>query len=400
MAKKQPLNNRINKEAMFKKIMPSASARQKAPERPAPSASGGDELLDGLSDDLIDLAVGNFGDDLLDQLPSQPRVFATPGAPTAPVPPPPSVTLPQEPFEGYAIGEERQAPAAPQEAPQYAPPQEAPPQASQGEAQEPLPPAYPPQYPSAPDYQQSPPQNFVPTQPQNQGYPPPGYVPTQPMPGYPAPYPYPYPPYPYPPQEYPYPPQEHQAPEPAKNPPPDENDGMPRIEQMPSATVVADSASVVTDTVVIQENSPASARDQSPAEKGHLQPPKPREPEEEPEQPPDHEFQPEMELEPEATHLLDDYDAFPPLSEGDGDVVNIAERIVSAWLDDAIAHVHGCCCEKCRLDVAAFTLNRLAPQYVLAEELTEEALCSRKTVAETVEMVYKAAFQVKTFPRH
>lgn len=390
MSKKQPLNNRINKEAMFKKIMPSASVRQKAPERPSPSASGGDELLDGLSDNLIDLAVGNFGDDLLDQLPAQPRVFATPAAPTAPVPPPPSVSLPQEPFEGYAIGNER--PSSQEAPPQYAPPEEPPftPQTPPQQAQ--YPPQYPPMPPPAgPDYQRNAPQSFVPTQAQNQGYPPPGYVPTQPMPGYPAPYPYPYPP-------YPYPPQEQQTPPPPKQPPAEANDGMPRIEQMPSATVVADSASVVTDTVVIQENNPAPTAGQSqpPAEAKSL--PEPQTPEAEPEQPPPHEFQPEME--PEATHLLDDYEAFPPLSEGSGEVVNVTERIVSAWLDDAITHVRGCKCEKCRLDVAAFTLNRLPPQYVLTEELTEEALCRRKTVAETVEMVYRAAFQVKNYPRH
>lgn len=397
MSKKQPLNNRINKEAMFKKIMPSASVRQKAPERPAPSASGGDELLDGLSDNLIDLAVGNFGDDLLDQLPSQPRVFATPAAPTAPVPPPPSVSHPQDPLENYADGNER---LAPQEAPapQYAPPPEETPFMPQAPQQA----QYPPQYPPAPqpggtDYQQPPPQSFVPTQAQNQGYPPPGYVPTQPMPGYPAPYPYPYPPYPYPPQDNPYPPQEQRTPPPSE-PAPEENDGMPRIEQMPSATVVADSASVVTDTVVIQENNPAPAAQPEPPAEAKPRP-EPQAPEEEPEQPP-HEFQPEMELEPEATHLLDDYDAFPPLSEGNGEFVNVAERIVSAWLDEAIARVRGCQCEKCRLDVAAFALNRIAPQYVLTDELTEEALCRRKTVAETVEILYKAAFQVKTFPRH
>lgn len=459
MPKKQPLNNRINKEAMFKKIMPSATVRPKASANPSPSSTGGDELLDGLGDNLIDLTVSNFGDDLLDQLPSQPRVFATPAAPTAPVPPP-SRTLPldDESFEGYAIGDEeacRDAPQRPQQplpagyppqpqgcpSPQMAAP---PPGAAQNPSMpqpvfsEPMemplpqnipepqatpppqstqerPPAPEPVFPqpqAAPQASPPPfpqqnvaPQSYIPTQPQGSGYPAqpfPGYVPTQPYQAMQTPAGYPYPQMPsYPPPGYAAPPMPD--PTPAASEAPRKNDGMPTIEQMPSATLLADSASVVTDTVIIQENNPgtgsapsAPASEPAPPERRKPTVPEPFLDDEPPETP--HPFQPEMTV--EDTHLLDDYDALPPLSESNGEVVNVRERIVAAWLDDAIARLHCCGCEKCRMDVAAYALNRMAPQYVLNGELSEEMIASRRTVVETVDMLYRAVFQVKTFPRH
>lgn len=412
MAKKQPLNNRINKEAMFKKIMPSASSRPK--QAPPPAPAGGGDLLDDLTDDLIDRTVNSFGDDLLDQLPSQPRVFATPAAPTAPVPPPSTVSVPA--FEGYAIGDEQrqlrdtaQEPARePLEAPPAAEPEalpslEAPPPqpAPRPPVQSPI-----PRQPEAPPYfpQQPQPYPFVPAQ---QAAPPPfpDYAPAQYPQGnaYYPPYPYPYPPYPFPQPDTSQPAPQPPAPTP---PPPAESapktspEGVPVIEQTASATVVADSASVVTDTVVIQEN---RMDDRQPREAAPQWEPKPAphpvyEPEE-PDEPPPHDFQEEMDLSAVA-HLLDNYDAFPPLSEGDGDVVNVVERIVAVWLDEVIARVHGCPCEKCRMDMAAFALNRLQPQYLLAEELSEESFFHRRTVAETVRMLYRAAFQVKAQPRH
>ena len=414
MPRKQPLNNRINKEAMFKKIMPSASAESLSIEDTVSSSSEGKRSKKSLGDDLIDLTVSSLEDGLIG-LPSQRRVIATPAAPTAPVPPPPTIRIPsirpprkalqnayqnEEPSVSPSdnqpqlqpepslsaekkIGTPAEASGQSETAASFGVQPEVPGQAA--EASSPYWPAQPVQpvwdYPAGHQPQEVP------------------FYPVQPYPGaqYPMGY-YPYPPYPYPP--YAQQPPETAAPEASQD------SGMPAIKESSSTTVVADSASVVTDTVIIQGNSTsgtaASVPSPAPAQEA-IQPGISQAAEEDtkPEEdiPAPHPFQAEMD-EGEKRTAFGSENALPPLSEENGQVVNMIEQIAAPWIEEAATRLHGCRCEKCLNAIASLALNRLAPCYMLPEEVTEEALSNRRRVSETVQAVYAAAFQVKNAPPH
>ena len=53
---------------------------------------------------------------------------------------------------------------------------------------------------------------------------------------------------------------------------------------------------------------------------------------------------------------------------------NIMEEYVILTLDEMLIFLDGCKCERCRLDIASFTLNRLQPKYVAT---TQGELMSR-----------------------
>lgn len=371
MAKKQ-INNAINKESMFKKIMPSAAHAvvKPSPERKKAS-EGAEDLSDDLMDDLIEQSVGSFGDDLLEQLPSSRRIFAAPAAPTAPVPPPPAAA--PEPPEGYLIGSPDQdeiEDSPPTQKSQRATPRARARQAAQHAQQvarqqaggQPQADFYPEQQPYAP----YPPQSYYPQQPYpQQSYPQQPY-PQQPYPQQPypqQPYPQqPYPQQPYPQQPYPqqpyYPPQQYGASPPYSPEQPGDGD-----------RTVGGAAELQTETPTLPEGEAV------------------------------HPFQPVMDL-PSDVEEPEDYDALPPLHPESEDIVNITELIVLSHLDDAIERMSVCTCEKCRMDIAAYALNHLTAQYILSEELDEETLCRRSKVATAVNALYRAAIRVKTFPRH
>lgn len=415
MPRKQPLNNRINKEAMFKKIMPSASADPLSIEEAVSSSAEGNPSKKSLGDDLIDLTVSSLEDGLIG-IPSQRRVIATPAAPTAPVPPPPTIRIPsirppRKALENALQKEEPTVPAsaapdlhpqpelsslaetepspAPNPQPEASPFPE--PAASSGVQPEAVPmplEASVPYWPSQPmwDYPAGQPQEipFYPVQP----YPPAQY----PM-GY-----YPYPPYPYPP--YAQPPE-------AAIPEANQESGIPSIKESPNATVVADSASVVTDTVIIQGNTSSGAPAPSAAAPASAatEPPQPgisevaEELDIEEDIPAPHPFQAEID-DGQSPVNLENQNALPPLSEGNGQVVNLIEQIAAPWIEEAVLRLHGCRCEKCLAEIASLTFNQLAPCYMLPEEMTEEALSNRRRVSETVRAIYAAAFQVKNAPPH
>lgn len=43
---------------------------------------------------------------------------------------------------------------------------------------------------------------------------------------------------------------------------------------------------------------------------------------------------------------------------------NIMEEYVILTLEEMLDHLDGCKCERCRLDIASYTLNRIKPKYV------------------------------------
>ena len=45
-------------------------------------------------------------------------------------------------------------------------------------------------------------------------------------------------------------------------------------------------------------------------------------------------------------------------------LLNIMEEYVIITLDEMLPFLDGCKCERCRLDIASYTLNRLKPKYV------------------------------------
>jgi len=53
---------------------------------------------------------------------------------------------------------------------------------------------------------------------------------------------------------------------------------------------------------------------------------------------------------------------------------NIMEEYVILTLDEMLDSLDGCKCERCRLDIASYTLNRLKPRYVAT---TQGELMSR-----------------------
>ena len=81
-------------------------------------------------------------------------------------------------------------------------------------------------------------------------------------------------------------------------------------------------------------------------------------------------------------------------------LVNLAEQLVADRLDAVFEKFNCCRCDKCRRDVAAFALNTIPPQYVVA--LPEE-LPSLLGAAETKEVagaLVKAILHVKSHPKH
>lgn len=53
---------------------------------------------------------------------------------------------------------------------------------------------------------------------------------------------------------------------------------------------------------------------------------------------------------------------------------NIMEEYVILTLDEMLPFLDGCTCERCRLDITSYTLNRLKPKYVAT---TQGELMSR-----------------------
>ena len=81
-------------------------------------------------------------------------------------------------------------------------------------------------------------------------------------------------------------------------------------------------------------------------------------------------------------------------------LVNLVEQLVADRLDAVFEKFNCCRCDKCRRDVAAFALNTIPPQYVVA--LPEE-LPSLLGAAETKEVagaLVKAILHVKSHPKH
>ncbi|MDD3428666.1 MAG: late competence development ComFB family protein [Oscillospiraceae bacterium] len=81
-------------------------------------------------------------------------------------------------------------------------------------------------------------------------------------------------------------------------------------------------------------------------------------------------------------------------------VINLMEGLVEARMDAAMQKFSCCTCDKCRNDVAAITLNKLAPCYVIEENPILRDEMDRKRAAEVATALVQAILVVKARPSH
>ena len=82
---------------------------------------------------------------------------------------------------------------------------------------------------------------------------------------------------------------------------------------------------------------------------------------------------------------------------------NINEEAVGMLLDQVIAEVEGCNCQRCRLDASALALNDLPPRYWVTGfgELMESVSCyEAQNHLDIYHAVLRAVLRVKANPRH
>lgn len=85
------------------------------------------------------------------------------------------------------------------------------------------------------------------------------------------------------------------------------------------------------------------------------------------------------------------------------EVHNLMEDIVKKKLSEIFDSLNCCKCDRCRLDILTYTLNRLPPKYVAS---TQGELLSRIDSLDTsfemsvIATITSAAEIIKRFPRH
>ncbi len=80
--------------------------------------------------------------------------------------------------------------------------------------------------------------------------------------------------------------------------------------------------------------------------------------------------------------------------------VNLAEFLIEKNYERFRQKVNGCTCERCKDDVFAITLNKIAPQYVASNHLENALQDTRELTTELVTAMMNALFLVKRNPRH
>ena len=86
----------------------------------------------------------------------------------------------------------------------------------------------------------------------------------------------------------------------------------------------------------------------------------------------------------------------------DSVLVNLMEELVLTRLDSTIQRFNCCRCDKCKKDIAALALNRLAPHYTVIEgnrELKQKE-AEEKYASEVTGALVQAILVVKKEPRH
>ncbi|WP_343248400.1 late competence development ComFB family protein [Diplocloster hominis] len=83
-------------------------------------------------------------------------------------------------------------------------------------------------------------------------------------------------------------------------------------------------------------------------------------------------------------------------------LVNLMEDLVIGKLDSTIQRFNCCKCNKCKKDIAAIALNRLAPKYVVIGEDDQETRqkADERYSSEVTAALVQAILLVKKEPRH
>ena len=86
----------------------------------------------------------------------------------------------------------------------------------------------------------------------------------------------------------------------------------------------------------------------------------------------------------------------------DSVLVNLMEELVLTRLDSTIQRFNCCRCDKCKKDIAAIDLNRLAPHYTVIEGNREQKQkeAEEKYASEVTGALVQAILVVKKEPRH
>ncbi len=83
-------------------------------------------------------------------------------------------------------------------------------------------------------------------------------------------------------------------------------------------------------------------------------------------------------------------------------LVNLMEELVISRLESTLMRFNCCKCNKCKKDIAALALNRLAPKYVVINRNDEEKRKAAEAEygSEVTGALVQAIMVVKKEPRH
>ena len=83
-------------------------------------------------------------------------------------------------------------------------------------------------------------------------------------------------------------------------------------------------------------------------------------------------------------------------------LINLMEELVLNRLDSTLMRFNCCKCNKCKKDIAALTLNKLSPHYVVMKRGDEEKkkAAEEKFGSEVTGALVQAIMMVKKAPRH
>lgn len=84
-------------------------------------------------------------------------------------------------------------------------------------------------------------------------------------------------------------------------------------------------------------------------------------------------------------------------------IKNVMEELVFDKQEDIMKEAGCCICEQCKLDVAAYVLNRIPPKYVVTEKgelITKSLQFDREFKMRLLILISEGAKIVKENPRH
>ena len=90
----------------------------------------------------------------------------------------------------------------------------------------------------------------------------------------------------------------------------------------------------------------------------------------------------------------------PTMSAEELKPVNVTALLLERQLDPIIDRLHACRCDRCKTDAAAQALSELPVHYELAGHITEEHLFDREAIQQTVFALCRAVLFVKSHPQH